>query len=91
MCEVIGSMKAYVLITARRGFAEKLAETIRKMKNVTSAECVYGRYDVIATVESQDMKTLSHVVHELQRQPEILHTETAFSHYDEYKEYGTQE
>jgi len=72
-------MKAYVLITARRGTAENVAQTLCKIKNVTSAECVYGRYDVIAIVESPDMKTLSRVVHQLQKQPTILHTETAFS------------
>jgi DNA-binding Lrp family transcriptional regulator len=74
-------MKAYVLITARHGTADKVAETLRKIKNVMSAECVYGRYDVIAIVESPEMKTLSRVVHQLQKQPQILHTETAFSHY----------
>jgi DNA-binding Lrp family transcriptional regulator len=84
-------MKAYVLITARRGTAEKVAETVRKIKNVTNAECVYGRYDVIAIVESPEMKTLSRVVHQLQKQPQILHTETAFSHYAENHETGTPE
>jgi uncharacterized protein with GYD domain len=74
-------MKAYVLITARHGTADKVAETLRKIKNVMSAECVFGRYDVIAIVESPEMKTLSRVVHQLQKQPQILHTETAFSHY----------
>lgn len=74
-------MKAYVLITTRHGTADKVAETLRKIKNVMSAECVYGRYDVIAIVESPEMKTLSRVVHQLQKQPQILHTETAFSHY----------
>lgn len=76
-------MKAYVLITAKRGTSDKVAETLRKLKNVTSAECVYGRYDVIAIVESPEMKTLSRVVHQLQKQPTILHTETAFSHHEE--------
>jgi DNA-binding Lrp family transcriptional regulator len=76
-------MKAYVLITAKRGTSDKVAETLRKLKNVTSAECVYGRYDVIAIVESPEMKTLSRVVHQLQKQPTILHTETAFSHHVE--------
>jgi len=74
-------MKAYVLITTRHGTADKVAETLRKIKNVMSAECVYGRYDVIAIVESPEMKILSRVVHQLQKQPQILHTETAFSHY----------
>jgi len=72
-------VKAYVLITARRGTAESVAKTLCRIKNVTSAECVYGRYDVIAIVESPDMRTLSRVVHQLQKEPTILHTETAFS------------
>jgi DNA-binding Lrp family transcriptional regulator len=79
-------MKAYVLITTRSGAAEKVAETIKSIKGVTSAECVYGRYDVIVVVESPEMKTLSSVVHEIQKQPQILHTETAFSHYAEDSE-----
>ncbi len=73
-------MKAYVLITARHGTAEELAETIRKVKKVTSSECLYGRFDVIAIVESPEMKSLSRVVHQIQKYPQIIHTETAFSH-----------
>jgi len=73
-------MKAYILITARRGAAYGLAETLRKVKNVTNSECVYGRFDVIAIVESPEMKALSRVVHQIQKYPQILHTETAFSH-----------
>ena len=84
-------MKAYVLITAKRGASDKLAETLSKIKHVKSAECVYGRDDVIAIVESSEMKTISRVVHQLQKQEQILHTETAFSHYAEDKEYGTPE
>jgi len=84
-------MRAYVLITAKRGTADRLAETLGKIKNVTSAECVFGRYDVIAIVESREMKTISRVVHQLQKQENILHTETAFSEYAEDKAYGTPE
>jgi len=84
-------MKAYVLITARRGAAYKLAETLRKAKNVTSSECVYGRFDVITIVESSDMKTLSRVVNQIQEYPQIIHTETAFSHLAEDTESETSE
>jgi DNA-binding Lrp family transcriptional regulator len=73
-------MKAYVLITARHGTAVKLAETIRKVTNVTSSDCVYGHYDVIVIVESPEMKSLSRVVNQIQKYPQIIHTETAFSH-----------
>lgn len=73
-------MKAYIFITARRGMADKLAETIRKVKNVTSSDCVYGHYDVIVVVENPEMKTISRVVNQIQKYPDIIHTETAFSH-----------
>jgi DNA-binding Lrp family transcriptional regulator len=77
---MVRNVKAYILITARRGAADKLAETIRKVKNVKSSECVYGRFDVIAIVESSEMKNLSRIVNQIQKYPQIIHTETAFSH-----------
>ena len=80
---MVRDMKAYVMITTKSGTAEKLTETIRKVKSVISAECVFGRFDVIAIVESPEMKTISRVVHQIQRHPEVLHTETAFTHYPE--------
>jgi hypothetical protein len=46
---------------------------------------------VIAIVESPEMKALSRVVHQLGKQTQILHTETAFSHYAEDHESGTPE
>ncbi len=84
-------MKAYVLITTRSGAAEKVAETIRKVPSVTSAECVYGRFDVIAVVENPEIDTLNRVVHQIQATPQILHTETAFSHHAEDFESGITE
>ncbi len=85
-------MRAYILITARHGTADKLAETIRKVKSVTSSECVYGRFDVIAIVQSPEMKTLSRIVNQIQKYPQILHTETAFSHHmDEEESQGIAE
>jgi uncharacterized protein with GYD domain len=77
--EVMLNMKAYVLIRARRGAAYKLAETIGKVKNVTSSDCVYGHYDVIVNVESPEMRTISRVVNQIQKYAQIIHTETAFS------------
>ncbi len=76
-------MKAYILISARRGAANKLAMDLRKIKHVTSSDCVFGRYDVITIVESAEMKTISQVVNQIQKQEGILRTETAFSQYVE--------
>ena len=71
------------MLTTKSGAAEDVAETIRKVKRVSSAECVYGRFDVIVIIESPEMKTINRIVHTIQRNPEVLHTETALSHYAE--------
>jgi nitrate reductase NapAB chaperone NapD len=72
-------MKAYVLITTRAGMEEKVAASVKKIKGVTMADSIYGHYDVIVTVESPEMKTLNGIVHEIQKQEGVLHTETGFS------------
>jgi len=72
-------MKAYILITTRVGMEEKVVVAIKNIKGVISADSVYGHYDVIVIVESTEMKTLSSIVHEIQKQEGVLHTETAFS------------
>ena len=84
-------MKAYVLIRTRSGTEEKVAETIKNIKGVTSADSVYGHYDVIAIVESPEMKILSSIVHEIRKQSGVLHTETAFSQRTEDSESETSE
>lgn len=73
-------MKAYVLVTTKSGTAEKVAKAFKKIKSVTSTECVYGRFDVIVIIESPEMNTIDRIVHTIQRHPEVLHTETALSH-----------
>ena len=74
-------MKAYVLVTTKSGTAEKVTKAIKKVKSVTNAECVYGRFDVIVIVNSPEMETIDRVVHTIQRNPDVLHTETALTHY----------
>ena len=76
-------MKAYVWITTRAGMEEKVAAAIKKIKGVASADSVYGHYDVIVIVEGPEMKTLNSIVHEIQKQEGVLHTETGFSQHVE--------
>jgi len=76
-------MKAYVWITTRAGMEEKVAAAIKNIKGVTMADSIYGHYDVIVIVESPEMKTLNSIVHEIQKQEGVLHTETAFSQHVE--------
>jgi len=74
-------MKAYILATTRVGTSEKIAEAIRKVENVTNAEAVYGRYDVIIIANSPEMETIDGIIHTIQRNPDVLHTETALTHF----------
>ncbi len=76
-------MKAYVLMTTRAGMEETVAANVKNIKGVVSADSVYGHYDVIVIVESPEMKTLNGIVHEIQKQEGVLHTETAFSQHAE--------
>ncbi len=82
-------MRAYILVTTKSGAAEDVAKIFRNEKNVVSAECIYGRFDVIIIIETSNMKNIDKIVHKLQKNPGVVHTETAITHYlheleDEY-------
>ena len=62
---------------------EKVVVAIKNIKGVISADSVYGHYDAIVVVESPEMKTLNSIVHTIQKQEGVLHTETAFSQHTE--------
>jgi DNA-binding Lrp family transcriptional regulator len=74
-------MKAYVLATTRVGTSERVAEAIMKVKNVISAEAVYGRFDVIIVANSEEMETIDGIIHAIQGNPDVLHTETFLTHF----------
>jgi len=55
-------IEAYVLCEAAVG---KVKEALEQIKNIAQVECasaVVGPYDIIAYVESEDIKTLADVV-----------------------------
>jgi len=53
---------AYVLITSDPGHEESVIKELEKIKEVTEIRGVYGRFDVFAKVESDNMTTLRNVV-----------------------------
>lgn len=55
-------MKAYVLISTEPGKAFNVKETISKIEGVSSADLVTGPFDIIASVEATDLKSLGEVV-----------------------------
>lgn len=69
-------LKAYLLIVCEVGLERSIEEAIRKVENVTNVDVVYGEYDIIVTVEVNDIKQLDNVVTEIRRIKGVLRTMT---------------
>jgi DNA-binding Lrp family transcriptional regulator len=72
------AVKAYIFIVTRPGTSIEVAKDVSKIKGVYSADPIYGRFDVIATVEVESPEALSKLVYEvIEKVPNILRTETS--------------
>lgn len=69
-------LKAYLLIVCEVGLERSIEEEIRKVENVTNVDVVYGEYDIIVTVEVNDIKQLDSVVTQIRRIKGVLRTMT---------------
>jgi DNA-binding Lrp family transcriptional regulator len=58
------------------GLEKDVEESLRKIENVTNVDVVYGEYDIIATVEVNDIKQLDNVVTQIRRIKGVLRTMT---------------
>ncbi|MDG6935047.1 MAG: Lrp/AsnC ligand binding domain-containing protein [Nitrososphaerota archaeon] len=54
--------KAFVLINADLGAEDELVSELKKIQNVTEVYVVYGVYDLIAKVESDDMEKVKETI-----------------------------
>ncbi|MEM4323669.1 MAG: Lrp/AsnC ligand binding domain-containing protein [Candidatus Nitrosocaldaceae archaeon] len=54
--------KAFVLINAEIGAEDKVVEELKKIENVKEVYAVYGAYDVIAKVESDNMDKVKETI-----------------------------
>ncbi len=55
-------IQAYVLIRAKPGMARNVADAIAKIAGCKSVCTVTGRYDVIALLEAEDLKSLGDLI-----------------------------
>jgi len=69
-------LKAYLLIICEVGLERSIEEAIRKIENVTNVDVVYGEYDLIVTVQVNDIKQLDGVVTQIRRIKGVLRTMT---------------
>lgn len=54
--------KAFVLINADLGAEDELVSELKKIPNVKEVYVVYGVYDLIAKVESEDMEKVKETI-----------------------------
>ncbi len=74
-------MKAYIMIQTKPGTSEEVVKAIKdRVKEVISADSIYGRFDVIVIVEAPDLGRINEIVYEVVgKDPNIIHTETSIT------------
>ena len=55
--------KAIVLINTEIGADEEVFETLKNVQEIRAAYMVYGLYDIVAIVESDDMNKLRDIIY----------------------------
>ena len=69
-------MKAYMFINAGQGKEHAVAEAVRGMVGVLDADAITGDFDVVATLESNELGGLRSVMTEIQKIDGIKKTTT---------------
>ena len=54
--------RAFILIETQVGMSQQVADTLRSMSGILSADVVTGLYDVIALIETADMTAMADIV-----------------------------
>ena len=63
----------------RPGTSEEIVQS-RKIKGVTLANSVLGRFDAVAIIEAENSAQLTKIIYEMiEAHPNVVHTETLLS------------
>jgi DNA-binding Lrp family transcriptional regulator len=73
MAEVV---KAYVIVTVKRGTEHEVAKKIREMKEVTEVLVTYGLYDLVIRIEAKSSGHLDKIITDIRQIEEIEQTST---------------
>ena len=72
-------IRAFVLLTMRPGTSEEIVQS-RKIKGITLANSVLGRFDAVAIIEAENSEQLTKIIYEMiEAHPNVVHTETLLS------------
>ena len=73
MVEVV---KAYVLVTVKRGTEHEAAQKLKKIKEIMDILVTYGLYDLVVRIEAESLGQLDKIVTDIRQMPEIKQTST---------------
>ena len=72
-------IRAFVLLTMRPGTSEEIVQS-RKIKGITLANSVLGRFDAVAIIEAENSEQLTKIIYQMiEAHPNVVHTETLLS------------
>jgi hypothetical protein len=67
------------MVTAKPGTSEEIVKS-RKIRGVTMANSVLGRFDAVMVIEADSLEELRKITYEMvQQNPNVLHVETLIS------------
>jgi len=70
------SVKAYFMAIVKRGTEHEVAEKLRKVEGITDVLVTYGLWDIVARIETKDLKKLDLLITDMRKISEIVQTST---------------
>ena len=69
-------VKAYVLAIVKRGTEHEIAKRIRKLEDVAEVLIVYGMWDIVIRIETENLGKIDRIITDIRKLPEIEQTNT---------------
>jgi DNA-binding Lrp family transcriptional regulator len=71
------SIEAYIMMNIKSGEEDEVCDKLRTFKEVEEVATIYGEYDAVIRVKTEDMKALdSFIIQKLRNIPNIFLTAT---------------
>lgn len=69
----------YVLMVTEVGKEHEIVEELLKIDGVIEAQTVYGEFDILCKVDSEDLKSLDNAITRVRKIPSVIRTMTLIS------------
>ncbi|MBS7605120.1 MAG: Lrp/AsnC ligand binding domain-containing protein [Candidatus Bathyarchaeia archaeon] len=69
-------IKAYILLKVSSGAEKDVCKRVADLDNVMDASIIYGEYDIIAKVNTQEISQLNELLDKIRSMPSVILTST---------------